>query len=473
MTTAWPSEVDEDRCFRAGLADPLWWIKNVLGDEPWAAQAEILEAVRDHRAVAVKSCNAAGKSWLASRAALWWLYRRPSSIVITTAPTDRQVRTILWKEIRTAHIGALCDLGGDLLQQELKLAPNWFAIGFTAPENDPSRFQGFHEENILVIIDEACGVSLDIYAAIGGILAGGNARLLEIGNPTDPTGPFGDSFRSSKVQKFTISAFDTPNFTTLGITAEDIASGAWSDKIKGDLPKPMLITPEWVAEAHARWGPDSPFYKARVLAEFPAESADTLIPLAHIEAAQRRELKHSSPNVLGVDVARYGGDETVLYHRRGPVARLHGRGQKQDTMQTTGQVIAALTKTGAEHAYVDADGLGAGVVDRMVELKRPVVAIHGGTTPLDRERFLNARAEWYWALRERFEQGDIDIDSQDLVLAAQLSSLRWKLDSRGRVVIESKDDMKRRGLTSPDRADALAYAFAQVGRLPGDHGITI
>jgi hypothetical protein len=111
-------------------------------------------------------------------------------------------------------------------------------------------------------------------------------------------------------------------------------------------------------------------------------------------------------------------------------------------------------------AVVDVPGVGGGVVDRLAELDLPVVPYNGGEAPIDEERFVNSRAEDYWTLRERFEQGEVDIDPDDDKLAAQLGSIKWGIDSRGRIKIESKDDMRKRGLPSPDRADAMAIAFA-------------
>ena len=113
-------------------------------------------------------------------------------------------------------------------------------------------------------------------------------------------------------------------------------------------------------------------------------------------------------------------------------------------------------------AIMDVSGVGCGVVDRLAELDLPVMPYNGGEAPNDKERFVNARAEDYWALRERFEQGEIDIDPDDDKLAAQLGSIKWGIDSRGRIKIESKDDMRKRGSPSPDRADAMAIAFAGI-----------
>jgi hypothetical protein len=140
---------------------------------------------------------------------------------------------------------------------------------------------------------------------------------------------------------------------------------------------------------------------------------------------------------------------------------------KDDTMTTAGHIAKAMRDIDDEagkndwvRAIVDVPGVGGGVVDRLAELDLPVVPYNGGEAPIDKERFVNARAEDYWTLRERFEQGEIDIDPDDDKLAAQLGSIKWGIDSRGRIKIESKDDMRKRGLPSPDRADAMAIAFA-------------
>ena len=443
-------------------------MRNVLGGAPWSKQTEILNAVRDHKEVAVRSCHAAGKDWVAARVALAFLYTHRPSIVITTGPTDRQVRGILWKEIGVAHARAKCPLGGKCLTQELKLDRDWWAWGFTAPHSDPTRFQGFHEASVLVIVDEASGVSDEIYTAVDGILTSVDAHRLEIGNPTDPQSQFGRNFKTPGVHKISISAFDTPNFTAFGITEDDIVDESWRAKITGPLPNGKLITPEWVADRHVRWGPGSPLYVSRVRGQFPIDSPNTLIPLAWIEQAQQRTLEPSEPIELGVDVAREGDDKTIIAERRGPVVRIRGRYAKIDTMETLGHTLRQLEESGAETAKVDVVGVGAGVVDRGRELKKPIVGAHAGKNSKDKERYANCRAEWFWGLRERFERGDIDLDPTDEQLAYELSMIKWKPDSSGRVTIEPKPEMKKRLLgCSPDEADAVAIAFANIGDEPG------
>ena len=136
-------------------------------------------------------------------------------------------------------------------------------------------------------------------------------------------------------------------------------------------------------------------------------------------------------------------------------------------MTTAGHIAKAMRdiddkarKNDWVRAIIDVPGVGGGVVDRLAELDLPVVPYNGGEAPIDKERFVNARAEDYWTLRERFEQGEIDIDADDDKLAAQLGSIKWGIDSRGRIKIESKDDMRKRGLPSPDRADTAAMIFS-------------
>lgn len=446
--------------------EPAWFWQYVLGAAPWAKQAEILEAVWRHPRVAVRSCHGAGKSWSAARVVLTFLCAWPDSIVVTTAPTDRQVRKILWQELHKAYRAGKVRIGGELLQTELRFRPGWYAFGFAT--DVPDNFQGLHAKRLLAVVDEAAGVEPPIWDAVEGILTSQDAHLLAIGNPTDPAGPFARLFKDADVHKVHISAFDTPNLTAFGITEADVAAGTWEAKVAGPLPYPALVTPVWVADKYRRWGPTSPMYQARVKGDFPDVGEDTVIPLSWVEAAQARTLEPIKPGELGVDVARFGTDKTVIVHRCGPVARILSVTSKEDTMETTGRVVAALGKTSATVAKVDVIGVGAGVVDRLVELGKPVAAMNSAEAAADPERFINRRAEWYWGLREMFERGEIDLDGDD-ELAAQLSSLKYKFTSRGQIQIEPKESLKKRGLSSPDLADALMLAMADGGPQPWEY----
>ena len=305
--------------FRARLQDPEYFTSKILNKTLWPVQAEILKSVRDNPRTAVRSCHGIGKTFTAAMCILWFLYTHPKAIVLSTAPTWRQVEKLIWKEIRSAYREAVIPLGGNLLPKtpELHLIHDeWYAAGLST--NEPDRFQGFHEEHILVIVDEAAGVNLEIYEAIEGILTSSGARLLLIGNPTAIGTPFYDAFTKPGYATFHVSAYDTPNFTAYRITPEDIASDTWSEKVR-EVPYPRLITPQWVSDRFKAWGENSAPYQVRVMGNFPQQGEDTLIPLLWIELAMERweDTEAGSPVTLGVDVAAYGSDKTVIAVRKG------------------------------------------------------------------------------------------------------------------------------------------------------------
>lgn len=493
-------------------ADPAWWAAKVLGIKLWSGQIAILESVRDNVETRVRSCHSAGKSFLAAVLVLWFLFTHPRSIVITTAPTDRQVRGILWKEIGALHRKARLPLGGRIIAQELKIDRDWYAWGFTTSDYDPNRFQGFHAAYILVVVDEASGVSQEIYDAVDSVLSGSHPRKLEIGNPLSPLSAFAGSFKVTGGGKFKISVFDTPNFTEFGITIDDIRNNTWAEKIGGvELPFPELVTPAWVRRMWEKHGEQSPFWVSRVLAEFPKATHDALIPWDWMEAALERgrdaiytkdafmalalaKLQQTIEVVpvlppyiedackdevvvapiddseielpisrLGCDIGR-GGDPSVLAHRFGFAVRILNSFNIRDTMAVCGHIKRYLEETGADQATVDAVGIGAGVVDRGCEQGLPYVEAQSGARSTDPERFRNARSQWLWALRELAEEGSLAIypDEAGELAAAQLASIKWHPDSAGRIVVEQKDETKKRIGRSPDEADAVMFAFADV-----------
>lgn len=441
-----------------GQTDPVWWVKHILGDRPWQVQKDILRALVDNREVNVRSCHSAGKSWVASRAALWFLYNHPDSLVITTAPTARQVRGILWKEMRTAHRRSRYPLGGDPSTTALRISPSWMALGFTAAEHDPDRFQGFHAKHTMVIIDEACGVSDEIDTAVDSILSGDHSRLLRIGNPTNASTPFGLAFRQQRGKRFAISAFETPNFTAAGITIDHIRNNTWREQAAGQpLAAPNLINPEWVADKFKYWGETSPLFLSRILAEFPTGGESMVFDINQLEAAQHSTVEKERPVVFGVDVARQGADDTVVALRTGDSVRILDSWNGHDTMTTTGRIIALARQHNPERIHVDEIGLGAGVLDRLVELGHQAIGINVAKAARETDRFENSRAELFWNLRERMESGALSL-APDVTLIEQLAAIRYEFTSRGRIKLETKSNMA----SSPDRADAVALAFSPV-----------
>jgi len=426
--------------------DPTGFARERLRCEPWSKQRQVFDYLKEPNArVSVRSCNGVGKTHLAAASALWFLYSFSPCRVVTTAPKLQQLRNSLWAEIRLAH--ARSGLQGECGSLALRLTDDQFAIGQTATE--ATSFQGLHAPHILVIAEEAAGLEEPIWEGIDALLTSGDARLLIIGNPTSSSGRFYDSHHSTRdlYRTVHISALDSPNFT-----GEVVPEGL----------SRSLITRAWVERQAQEWGEDSPLYRARVLGEFPDQAEGSLIALSWLERAKESDLPAGQhPIEAGLDVARQGGCENVLAIRQGPRLLHLEAWRSDDLMQTAGRAAAAIRDWSITTLRVDATGMGSGVLDRLREQGLPAVGVWVGDRPRDPERFTMLRDEIAWGLRERLREGEMSglTDSRTM---AQLSALKYSFDSRGRIRVESKDEMSRRGLPSPDRADAVVLAYAAV-----------
>lgn len=442
--------------------EPCGWIRERLGAHLWSGQERIARALVDHRYVAVPSGHGVGKDWLAARLACWWLDTRSDAFVVSSAPTGPQLSGALWREIARAHRRA--ELGGSVTTGQI---PAWRMGGelvgwgrkpadLADPEEAASAFQGIHSRFVLVILDEASGIPDWLWDAAASLMTSAESRLLAIGNPLDPAGRFARVCApGSGWHTIRLSVFDTPAFTGEAVPAELLD---------------VLPSEVWVDERRRDWGESSPMWVARVLGEFPPVSRDTLIAPHLIRAAHERERAAEvlPPPRLGVDVARSGSDRTVVaaVWPSGHVRVVHDAAGA-DTMETAGHVLRLLHEAPfgppervPTTAAVDVVGLGAGVFDRLREQGANVAPFNSASRAQDPVRFVNRRAEAFWALREALERGELDLDPRDDELAAQLGSLRWRVNSRGQILIESKDEMRARGLPSPDRADSVAMGLA-------------
>lgn len=442
-------------------ARPDLFIENVLGDNLYPYQEQLVSTLAKERFVSIASCHGIGKSFTAARVVLWFLITHPRSIVLTTAPTNRQVKDVLWKEIRSAYRDASAHLGGKILELRFELAEDWYAIGLST--NEPDRFQGYHAPHILIVIDESSGVPAPIFEAIEGIGSTGNVYMLELGNPTDPTGHFAQTFKNPFYKNYRISCFDTPNFLPFRRESEDESIEALINSTieqrKAAVVDERLIVPEWVYRRYHIWGKDSPMFQARCLGKFPLEGDDTLIPLRHaLRAVDNENVVDQEKEVLGVDIARFGSDETVLVYRRGNKVETIQRFRKDDLMTTVGRINVFHQAHPYAGINIDDSGVGGGVTDRLREMKVAVNPINVGSMPNNKQIYANLRAELYWELAQMFERGEIIIPNDDQLIS-ELTSMKYKY-LNGKIVIESKDEMKKRGLNSPDSADAVMLAFA-------------
>lgn len=469
-----PELSERDRYMVKAQADPVWWMHRFLGEDLWQTQIEIAEALRDHPKVAVRSCHASGKTRLASSLVLWFAYSFPGSLTITTGPGDRQVGAELWNELSKAYYSAKVTLGGKLgKDKRLHVETSdgkWRsrAMGFATDRME--RFHGFHADYMLIVVDEASAVQDDIFEAIEGARSAGQmVRLLLLSQMTRTSGAFFNAFNRDREswKCFTIAADTTPNFAPPVVAA-------WEDagcpREGFPWPRPYLINPGWAREMLDSWGEDSDLYRVRVLGVEPKHEATSVIPLHMVEAAIARTLAPSqdSQTWMGLDVARYGDDDSVAIIRRGPVVLSLGSVHGQDTVEVAEWALETATRAGVTDINVDEIGVGAGVVDALRRLcaarQIHVNGINAGANPRDTEHFQNRRAEDYMGLRERFEKGDIalsNLSREDLErLIPELTGLRWKPASpSGKMQLEAKDDFKKRLSRSPDSADALALAF--------------
>lgn len=461
-------QLDARRTREALQRSPTLFNDAILGGSFWSKQEEIVASIRDNRYTSVRACHDVGKTFTVSRGALWYLYAHTQSIVLSTAPTMRQVENLLWRELRAAHAKAKLPLGGEPLKTRLDLAPDWYAIG--ASSADPDKLQGFHSASghILIIIDEAAGVPEPAFEAIEGMMTSENARMVMIGNPTSDTGSFRASHYSwEHVKRIHISAFDSPNFVNNGIkTIEDLLA---VDLDKIEIVNEFLISPRWVREKIDSWGVDSPMFQARVLGNFPSQSANTVIPLNALELAatdeHREKIKaKGGPLRLGVDPARFGNDETVITPRYGgyvPEQSIH----PYTSIPATVGLIKQFSQPRPDFIGIDVDGLGGGVYDILDEDKYDmIVQIHNNARALPDDSgltFANLASQLWWRARTMFIDGELAIPNDERLIM-QLSTRKYKFTGKG-LTIESKDEWKKNnGGKSCDRADSFIYSLADI-----------
>lgn len=405
-------------------------------------------AVRDYPKVAVKSGNTVGKSRIAAEITLQFLMSYYPSKVIITAPTFTQVETILWKEIATLYNKAKVSIGGSLLNTELKLNDEWFALGISTDEIN--RFQGFHSPYLLVILDEALGIKQEIWEAIEGLHP---YRVLAIGNPLSPEGDFFNCFSNPLWHKITVSCLDCVK---------------WQKDSNVQIPG--LVTQSWIDERRGEWGIQSPLYQARVLGEFPQQGTDTLIHLNWVENARNRDIttEEDEQVITSCDVARYGADKTVIIDRKGHDFLECEVKSKIPTTMTAGIVKQHYQKRGSDSLVVDDDGVGGGVTDMLSEQKIGVYAFKGGSKQkaIDKNHFKNLRSQFYYYVARKFEQGLYSLKKlkQEYyeIIKNDLCGIKYKVNSSGQIEVETKDDIKARIGKSPDFADTLMmseYAY--------------
>lgn len=460
--------------------DAIGFITEGLGETLWSKQREIATSLIENQRTAVPACHAPGKSHLSARLVAWWIAVHPpgTAMAVTIAPTYRQVRNIIWPHIRRCAIQA--NLPGEVLTQTWKINGDIVSYGFSPSHYDESAAQGIHSPHLLIVVDEAGGIGEVVGQSLEALMTGGHTRLLLLGNPpTDNENSWFERCCNSPLYNvIPISAHDTPNFTgeEVGICRSCPAF------VKPHPISDHLVDQRWVADVISEFGPDSPFVEARVFAKFPRATANKVIPFAWCEAAADNENPIQGEKIrLGVDVAADGGDEFVIAKSDGFKVSIEHRSSgiiNQNAVDVAGIILNHIqdaTETHKArgikepvHVKIDTIGVGWGVVSILQtwasegKHQAKIVPINVSERANDPEKFRNQRAEMWWNGRLLLQPKETGADVRlniDRKVMAQLAGPTFKADSAGRIQIESKVEMKRRGVGSPDRAEAVLLAL--------------
>lgn len=453
-------------------ADPLEfcksayaWGSGVLSDSkgPRKWQSEILNEIGEHlrnpetrftpKMIAVASGHGCGKSSLISMVCHWAMTTCPDTKIVVTANTATQLDTKTWPEMAYwFRLGVNADdfktTATAVFSTKEGHERQWRADAIPWSENNVEAFAGLHNKGrrIVLIFDEASSIADRVWEVAEGAMTDANTEIiwLAFGNPTRNTGRFRECFGKLR-HRWSLRQIDSRN-------------------VEGTNKELMA---QWVAD----YGEDSDFVRVRVKGEFPRAGSMQFIGSDIVEDARvrREDCSLSDPCVLGVDVARFGDDESVLCLRRGRDARsvkwvtLRG----VDTMTLAARIVEMVNEHQPDAVFVDEGGVGGGVVDRLNMLRQPVVGVqfgaradHSVVSGEGAVRYANKRAEMWGKMRDWLKGGMIPDDPD---LAAQLTSVEYGYvfrDGQDAILLEKKSDMKKRGLSSPDKADSLAITFA-------------
>lgn len=432
-----------------------WGEQSLEGSKgPRAWQAEIQDYIAQHLQnpatrhqpclIAVASGHDIGKSAEISMIANWAMSTCEDCRVTVTANTGTQLATKTVPEVtKWFKLAINADWfevkSESITSREPGHEKLWRADFVTWSERNLEAFQGLHNKNkrILVIFDEASGIPEPVWTATEGVLLDEDTEIiwLAFGNPTQNTGRFRECFGKFKHRWKT---FQIDSRTVEGTNKQQI------DK--------------WIAD----YGEDSDFVRVRVRGEFPRAGSSQFIPSDVVAACRRYRAEgyQSLPKVLSVDVARFGDDQTVIGTRQGRKAVILGKYRGKDTVWVAEQIVAFMEQEEPDAIVIDADGIGAGVIDHLTHrgYAKRLFEFHGGQPANDAAAYFNRRAE-VWGTMRSWLQSDAEIPD-DPELEADLTGPEYGFSNKQQIQLEKKDDMKKRGLGSPDCGDMLAMTFA-------------
>ena len=435
---------------------PLIFATECLKVTPSKQQIELLQALADKsiKRITIRSGHGTGKDAAASWVINWFLTVHRNAKVVCTAPTARQLSDILWSEISkwTRKSDMLSE---EFVSQKDKIfhvsnAKEWWCRAVSASvkatkEDQAETLAGFHGDDLLFVVDEASGVPDPVYIPLEGALTQENNRILLIGNMTKSSGYFYDSHFHKEISK------------------------AWH-KLHWNSEESTNVKPEYPAYMAEKYGRDSNIYRIRVLGEPPLVDDGTYIPLAWAQQCIGNEIGVDSeaPVYLGVDVARYGDDSSVILPRKGNRIDIWDEYKGMDTVDIAGFVSQGYTELQADGCAIDEIGLGAGVYDILSRRHMPgLFGVNVAKTSSKPTEYHRLRDEMWGLMREKcmkaqYSFPDVKIpglqESYGDLLANELSSVQYSFDNNGAVQVESKKQMRMRGVASPNIADALGVS---------------
>ena len=415
---------------------PADYVRCILRAEPDEWQERALNAIATESRIAVASGHGVGKTALTSWLIHWFMSTRPNPQVVVTANTKNQLDSKTWRELAKWNQRAV---NGHWFQHTatrffLKESPDtWFASAIPWTEQNSEAFAGTHEDYVLNLFDEASAIPDVIWDVVEGSMTTDNAKWAAFGNPTRNTGRFRECWGRFRHRWY---GMQVDSRTAKQASKEQIQA--------------------WIED----YGLDSDFVKVRVLGEFPSQSDNQFISGADVDACMKYEAAgyEGLPKILAADIARFGDDQSVIAIRQGRKVHPLIAWRGMDLMASADKIAEAIDEWKPDAVVIDETGIGSGVVDRLRQLRYEVFGFNGGESPKDKETYRNKRVEVWGlmraALRERMEM------PKDEALKADLIGPEYAFTPTQQLQLEKKEDMKRRGLASPDRGDALAMTWA-------------
>ncbi len=456
--TVAPAGSSELAMFLRCEANPSLFVREIIGAEPEKYQDLILQKIAAETYTAAHTGHGVGKTTVGAWSLLWFMFTRSEAKVVTTAPTWRQVKDLLWTEIhKWARPMQLEKMGWtfpyDLLTTRLSVREEWFATGEST--DDPFKLEGYHAPHIMYIIDEAKGVPDAHFDAMDGGMTTEEAKMVLLSTPGPTRGKLYNVCSGRENQR--LAAIGSPDhWGVIHVNAEDSGN----------------VSQIYIAGRKAVWGEDSPTYRMRVKGEFVDVSDDTLVTPAEVEACQELRVEDieqpkKPKRIVAIDVARFGSDRSIVAMREGNNVIGFHKYDQMDTVDLADAVYEEVIEDfRPNEIWVDSTGLGAGVFDilsRKPKARNKTFEFIAGASPYEEELYLNRRAEVYHStVRNKIKEKLITLPNDEL-LAVQLSTMKFEFRPKGQFTVikmRSKEEMRRAGEPSPDEADALAMLFA-------------